>query len=283
MAFAVLTDERDNMTVKTAHRQFGSKARTANAILAMVPDHTVWVEVFAGSAAVTLAKEPSKAEHINDINGDVVTLFQVMRDDDQRERLCELIDLTPWSQIEYQNCWPADAVDDPVERARRFLVRSWQGVGGMQNGFTGWRLQRDDGWCPRLWRKIPLRLRSVAQRMRDVHIHQKDCVEMVRRFADIEDLVYFIDPPYPEETLNTQRQQPYSVSMSSDEHQAFAEALLSIKGKAVLTMNPGTVYDDVLSDWRRRELPVRGLRNTTKNEVIYMNFDINDEQQRLFS
>lgn len=263
------------MTVQTIHRQFGSKSRVAPAIIRMIPPKkAIWVEVFAGSAAVTLAKQPHPAEHINDLNGSVVNLFQVIRDADLRERLCEAVEFTPWSQEEMRTCEAQTRHPDPVEWARRFLVTSWQTIGGKQAQGTGWRIQLDKDWPIGTWRRLPDRIRLAAWRLREVYIHQRHCVEMVEAFGDREDAVLFLDPPYPLELTGTRVQQVYEVDMVPDEHRALAEALLKVKGSVILTMAHGSVYEDILqgAGWRRSEIKVRGLRNAVKSELVLTNF-----------
>jgi site-specific DNA-adenine methylase len=67
------------MSIRTTHRQMGSKARVARTLLELMPpDASIWVEGFAGTAAMTLAKAPHAVEHVNDLNGDVVNLFRVL-------------------------------------------------------------------------------------------------------------------------------------------------------------------------------------------------------------
>lgn len=103
-------------------------------------------------------------------------------------------------------------------------------------------------------------------------IHQRDCRELVEVFADLPEAVLFLDPPYPLETTNTRRQQVYEHDMSADEHSALCEALRKVKAAVIVTMNPGTVYSEMLADWPVTPLPVRGQRNNTKTELIFTNF-----------
>jgi DNA adenine methylase len=263
------------MTVKTAHRQFGSKARVAAGLAALVPPGTkAWVEVFAGTAAVTLAKPPHPAEHLNDMNGDIVNLFSVLRDAPSRGRLIEAVELTPWAEEEFAAAKDRAAVADPVERARLFLISSWQGVGGSQRASAGWRLERRSGSHISVWRTVPERLASVGERLRQVYVHQKDAVDIVRRFGDLEDACLFVDPPYPSTSLATNASQ-YAVNMDDSQHAALVEALARIRAKAIVTMNPGTVYEKLAAEhgWRRSIILVRGLRNSVKEEVVYTNFE----------
>lgn len=254
------------------HRQFGSKARVAPQILAFVPPgKRVWVEVFAGSAAVTFAKAPHPVEHINDLSGHVVNLFQVVRDPAMQIRLAEAIALTPYHQGELLACKRQIRNDDPVEWARRFLVTSWLSVNGCHTGNTGFRCNRDQDWHLGVWNRLPDRIAAACRRLKEVTIHSRHCLDMVRVFGELEDAVLFLDPPYPLETTNTSRSQVYEVDMSAEEHEALAHALRKCRATVILTMNPGTVYSDVLQDWPRREMKVRGLRNTFKTELVFLN------------
>lgn len=256
------------------HRQFGSKARVASRILALVPPRKrVWVEVFAGSAAVTLAKPPHPVEHINDLSGHVVNLFQVVvRDPVLRLGLQEAIELTPYSQGELAACRGQIRHDDAIEWARRFLVASWMSINGCHTGATGFRHNRGENWHLGIWNSLPDRIASACRRLKEVTIHSRDCVDMVRYFGDLEDGVLFLDPPYPLETTNTNSKIVYEVDMTADEHRALCLALREVKAAAIVTMNPGTVYSELLADWHVTELPVRGLRSTTKIELVMTNF-----------
>lgn len=68
---------------------YGSKQRLAARIVAELPPHNAWVEVFCGSAAVTLAKKPVPIEVINDLNGEIVNFFCQLRDNPAE--MCRLV------------------------------------------------------------------------------------------------------------------------------------------------------------------------------------------------
>ncbi len=266
------------MAVITAHRQFGSKARVAQDLLRLVPhDVTVWIEGFAGTAAMTLGKPPHPAEHLNDLNGDVVNLFRVLRDDEQRQHLVRLIELTPYAQEEFIACrnhvWTSDATDssDPIERARQFLAASWMGFGGKQTLRASWRLDRGRSGLTTTWAGLPARLVGVAQRLRLCHIHRKHVTALVAQFAGQPDALLFLDPPYPRHTLSG-HEIMYAVDMTDEEHEALARQLREVQCRVLITMAAGTVYSEVLRDWAHTPYGVRSLSNSKQQEVAISNY-----------
>ena len=111
---------------KAAGKYPGGKWRISKWIISHFPKHKVYVEPYFGSGAVFFNKEPSYIETINDVDGNIVNLFKVCRE--SPDKLAQLIELTPFSREEFEECYEI-AVDDPVERARRTLVRFHQSFG----------------------------------------------------------------------------------------------------------------------------------------------------------
>jgi DNA adenine methylase len=257
------------------HRQFGSKARVADVLLALVPDDVrVWVEGFAGTASLTLAKRPHRDEHLNDLNRGVVNLFAVLRDNAMRERLCALLELTPYAQAEFVDCrhsMAGESIGDPVEHARQFLVSSWQGFGPKQVNRNSWRLERRASSVISRWLGLPEQIRLVAERLRMVHVHCRHVADIVGMFGRDTDALLYLDPPYPIHTLAT-HEHVYAVTMSDGEHDDLACQLRSVRCRVLLTMAAGTVYSDALRHWHVTPYPVRGLRNTVKTELALTNY-----------
>ncbi|WP_397383434.1 DNA adenine methylase [Prosthecobacter sp.] len=109
-------------------RWHGGKFRLAKWVLSHFVEHSNYVEVFGGGAGVLLRRKRAKIEVYNDLDKQVVGFFQVLRDRDLRGQLIRAVDMTPFSRDEFELSY--EAVADPVEAARRFIVRCFMGPGG---------------------------------------------------------------------------------------------------------------------------------------------------------
>lgn len=110
----------------------GGKSRLADWIVPRLPPHRAYVEPFAGTAAILLAKPPSPIEVLNDLNEDIVTVYRCVQDPRLWRRLYRRLRWTPISRVEWEQA--IEPTDDPVERAARFLIRHVQGFGGKPGG-----------------------------------------------------------------------------------------------------------------------------------------------------
>ncbi|HYD32441.1 MAG TPA: DNA adenine methylase [Azospirillaceae bacterium] len=245
---------------------YGSKEKMCPHIHALIPPGiSTWVDLFCGSAVVTLKKPRHRREVINDLNGDIINLFQVLRSDRAKD-LYRAIELTPYAENLLYHVYEQEPADDPVERALQFLVRSWFGRGG-DNHKTGLRWSKNMTVAPEMtWARLPARLVPVAERLRGICIRSADALKIIDDY-DHPECCLFVDPPYPGEVGRR-----YAVRMSAGAHQELAERLATTQAKVILTMNPGTVYGEVLAHWTVTEVAVQGGGNAFKVEHILTNF-----------
>jgi DNA adenine methylase len=171
----------------------GSKWSLAEWIISHMPPHTTYLEPFFGSGAVFFNKPPSPLETINDIDGDVVNLFRVIRD--RPEELARLVYWTPYSRNEYYASYDMKEASE-IERARRFLVRCWMARGTKTSERTGWRHIIDhSGPRPvRQWNILPEKILEVAERLKNVQLEQQPAIELIQRHRR-EDVLIYCDPP----------------------------------------------------------------------------------------
>jgi len=185
--------------VKSPFGYYGSKARIAKQIIENIPPHNAWVEVFCGSAAITLAKKPAPIEVINDIDDQIVNLFQQLRTNSKK--LCEAIALTPYARSEYQKARLNETNISPLEKARRFLVATMMTVNATYANKSGFSVSHSytrgnkEARVNR-WYNLPDRLEQVIERLRSVRIENRDAKDIVLMFQNRPATVVYLDPPY---------------------------------------------------------------------------------------
>ncbi|MBA4204621.1 MAG: DNA methyltransferase [Polymorphum sp.] len=250
-------------------RYHGGKVRLASRIVSLFPQHGAYVEPYGGGAAVLLAKPRSKLEIYNDLDGDMVTLFRVLRH--QPEALASAISLTPFARAEHELAYqPADS---DLERARRVLVRSHFGFGssGIHRS-TGFRAAgMRAGTLPvHGWMALPDTIRIAAERMRGVVIEQRPAVRVMQA-NDSSQTLHYVDPPYMPETRDKGRD--YAHEMTREDHDELLHALLSLRGTVVISGYASSLYDNALRGWRRIEIRAYADRGSPRTEIIWCNFE----------
>jgi DNA adenine methylase len=222
----------------------GSKWKLAKWIISYFPEHETYLEPYFGSGAVLLNKQPSKVETVNDINSDIVNLFKVIRE--QPEELIKLVEFTPWSREEYKNSYIK--TDNPLENARRFLVRCWQGYGTDISHKVGWcNVKRNTKLEHLLWNKLPERISYVVERLKNVQIENKPALDVIKDYNYPHVLIY-ADPPYLLETRSGGKR--YTQEMTKEEHIELLNVLKQHTGYVILSGYPNKLYDEILKDWK---------------------------------
>lgn len=247
--------------MKSPFPYYGSKGRLAGRIVDLMPQHRVYVEPFAGSAAVLFSKTPAPVEVINDLDRNVVTFFRVLR---TREiELTRELRFTPYSRDEYAAADLSDETLDELERARRFFIRATQGhnaagSGGRAGWSNGIRVKHTDATATR---NLVDRLHQLADRLRTVVVEHRDAQDVIAAH-DSADTVFYLDPPYLADTRRCGRDYAHEAD-GEDFHRQLASTLHSIKGTALLSGYPSPLYDELYATWDRLEFPVH--RATTNH------------------
>lgn len=258
-------------------RYHGGKFRLAPWIMQFFPPHKVYVEAFGGAAGVLLQKSRSYSEVWNDLDDEIFNLMYVMRDAKLRERLIEMLVLTPYSRREFENAYH-EPTDDIVEAARHTIIRAQMGFGsaGATKGATGFRTdtQRDYGTASHLWAQYPDALSSIGQRLSGVMIENRPALDLIRD-QDSAETLFFTDPPYVMDTrVMRSTSRYYRHEMSDADHQTLIETLRSVKGMVVLSGYDSELYRKGLSDWEQHTTTARisaGRGGTTRTECVWLN------------
>ncbi len=235
---------------------FGGKGHLARQIVPLLPPHECYLEPCAGGASVLFHKPRARLETINDLAGDVVRFYRVLRDPEQYARFQLLCELTPYAREEYDGCretW-ADA-DDPVARAWAWFVCVRQAFGGATGSTArhGWKysVQTPGTTLPGQWgysatNASGTRLASAAQRylsaverlpevharLQGVQIERGDWRRVLAAYGHA-GVCCYIDPPYVHETRTGDKR--YANEMTMQDHHDLTAALLASPALCVLS------------------------------------------------
>ena len=249
----------------------GAKWVLAEWIASHFPDTNHYVEPYFGSGAVLLSRAPAPHEVVNDLAGDVVNLFRTIRD--QGAELAAAVEMTPWAREEYQAWGNDDSTDDPVERARRFLVRCWQAHGARIGNRSGWKHSGTSLTCPvRLWQQLPVRILAVVERLRSVEIECLPALTIIGRYSTPDTLIY-ADPPYmwAARSDRIKGRKSYLHEMTDADHAALLDALEAHPGPVVLSGYHCRLYDTRLAHWHVVERQAQAEKAKSRTEVLWLN------------
>lgn len=257
--------------VRPVLRYFGGKWRIAPWIIRHLPPHDVYIEPFCGAASVFFRKPRARLGSVlNDTNGEIVNLFRILRDPLLSEKLITLLKLTPFAQEELVNARTPDNGLDPVERARRLVVRSQFGRGScLLRNNTGFRSRRRYNPYPaRDWEGYPDSLRDVVKRLRGETIENLPALEVIERY-DGDNVLFYVDPPYP--WGERRKKNEYADGeMSNDDHRTLARTLRSVSGMVVLSGYRCALMDELYGDWQREEFKTRDDGGTERTECLWL-------------
>lgn len=265
---------------------FGGKQIIGPAIAALLPAHEHYVEPYAGSLAVLLAKRPSRMETVNDLDEDLVTFWRVLRERPlELRRVCAL---TPHSRAEFTACADLEAPDE-LERARRVWVRLTQGRAGRLKR-TGWRHYVDPSGSsasmPRYLEGYVDRMAPVIERLHEVSLECRPALEIIAAYGRCPDVLLYVDPPYlGSARTRTDRQYQHEMTSNAD-HRELAEALHAAAAAVVVSGYPSDLYDkELYAGWDRHTIAAstgQGGTWANRTEVLWSNRPLRHKQAGLF-
>lgn len=218
-----------------------------------------------------LRKDRSYCEVYNDLSSEMVNLFRMARD--RGKDLRRLVELTPFAREEFGLSYHQS--DDPLEQARRTMVRCGMGVGSTatsaqhKTGFRGSATRR--GTHPATdWASLGVNLATVIERLQGVIIEHRPALEVIR-YYDSPKTLHYIDPPYVPSTRTWQSGKGhYLHDMTESDHVALAEVLQSTEGCVIISGYPCELYDSLYSGWTRVEKEALADNHACRTEVLWM-------------
>lgn len=230
----------------------------ARKIVRLLPPHTTYVEPFGGAAHVLFAKPPSPVEVYNDVDGDLVNFFRVLRDAEKSAELQRRLQLTPYSRQEFCYCLShyKDPNVDDVERARMFFVVVRQSFcGQIRSPSWGYSISastNNAASTASASARIVDCLHIIAERFRRVQVEHGDYRAVMTRYSTA-DTVCYCDPPYHPDT---RRSGGYQHDFTHDDHVRLVEFLLDYHSMVVLSGYDHPLYRQLdEAGWKRFVFP----------------------------
>ena len=262
---------------------YGAKQRIASQIINHLPPHYCWVEAFCGSAAITIAKSPAPIEIINDMDDQIVNLFEQLRDNP--EELCRVVTLTPYARTEFKKAKKRDDNLSAMEKARRFLVATMMTVnganGGEQAGFSHSQSYSRQGKEARVnrWYNLPERIELLVERLRAVRVENQDARILISKFSDRPATLIYLDPPYLME-----RSQTYAFDANEAKfHRELLDICCRSNSMIFISGYENELYNSVLTQergWAKQHIQTTTRDTTGKDharmEVVWKNKNFTD-------
>lgn len=263
----------------------GGKVYLADWIIGQMPSHLHYVEPFFGGGAV-LFRKPCEgvSEVANDLNDHLINFWKVLQDDRSFRELVRLCELTPFSQVQWEEAYEIDShrvvqANWTVRSAWRFFVRyrqSRQGLGKDFATMSKTRTRRGMNDQVSSWLSAIEGLPEAAERLRRVVLFSRRACDVIRQ-QDGPDTLFYCDPPYLHSTRVTT--DSYEHEMTVEDHSQLLETLSSIQGKFLLSGYRSDLYDNIASvyGWNRSELKIDNKasgkkKKDMKTECLWRNF-----------
>ena len=260
---------RKTKPTRPALRYHGGKWKLAPWIISHFAPHTCYVEAFGGAGSVLIRKPRSEVEVYNDLDGRLVSLFAVLRSP-RADELVRKLRLTPYARQEYDLSW--EPSDDPVENARRLVVRSFMGISPVALGrpkYKSFRVCRSNDHTTE-WANYPDALAAIAARLKTVIIENMPALDVFKRY-DADDVLFYCDPPYLGETRQYGLNRGYHHDMTDADHVAMLGTLHQLKAAVVLSGYPNGMYGEQLIGWRRIEKATLAEHGSKRTEALWLN------------
>lgn len=259
--------------MKPPFAYFGGKTKLAPKIAATFPAHEHYVEPFGGSLAVLLAKAPSPMETVNDLDRELMTFWQVLRE--QPLELARVCALTPHSRAEHQDAYERDDEPERLELARRVWVQLSQGRSGQMKR-TGWRHYVDPSGSttsmPGYLDGYVARILDDAARLAEVSLECQPAIQLIERYGRSPNVLLYVDPPY---LGSTRVSGGYRHEMRDEgSHAELASTLNTCAASVVVSGYDSDLYTDSFAGWhvtRMDTMTGQGGTRQGRTEVLWSN------------
>ena len=271
---------------------YGGKYSHLNFLLPLLPESKFFCEPYGGSAAVMLSRKPAEVEILNDMDGDIINFFRVLREEPLE--LIRLVTLTPYSRAEFFNSimevreqfdirsyFKEPIGAKHIDRARVFFVRVVQARGNRAHASPGswsWSVTRSSrgmALAASKWLTRVDGLFDVVDRIRHIQLECRDALEIIE-LNDRREMLFYVDPTYVKSTREKKKAYRKDLEMSDEQHEELAELLHCCIGKVAISGYDSILYRELYADWRMHRSPPThahtGRSKDLRFEVLWTNY-----------
>jgi len=234
---------------------YGGKSYLKKEIIALMPYHRIYVEVFGGAGNVLLNKPVCPVEVYNDINENLVNVFRVIKDSEDFKEFHRQLALTPYSREEF--LYASDIYKqsiNSVEKAYCFYILSGMSFTGQGKtwGYAVSLSRRNMAGRNSAWLSNIEELSKIHNRLKNVIIENKDFREVIRDY-DSEETLFYLDPPYILDTRRTGKK--YTYEMTDEDYEDLIKILLGVKGNVILSNYKDPRFIELEKNgWQRKDI-----------------------------
>ncbi|MDR3162864.1 MAG: DNA adenine methylase [Helicobacteraceae bacterium] len=246
--------------MKAAFGWVGGKSKFAAQIIERIPPHTLYCEVFAGGLSVLYAKEPSKIEVINDLNGELINLHLQIKT--RPESLSNYLrSMIVSREIFYAIKKGSYPVSNDIERAAAYLYRLTLSYGALGCTFLMPKRKRPKS----LWRDFAV----CSRRLKGVCIERLDFGRLLREY-DGRESFFYLDPPY-------YRNEHYYEGghFNGPDHERLRDCLAAVSGRWLLSYNDCAEIREMYKGYRAETIAARysfGEKRGVHSELVISNY-----------
>ncbi|MDR3140549.1 MAG: DNA adenine methylase [Tannerellaceae bacterium] len=254
--------------LKTPVNYYGGKQKMLRYILPLIPKHRVYTEAFFGGGAVFWAKEPAKVEFINDINGEVVNFYRVLKlHYPELKREIDTMLHSEFQQKQARQIYLNPEGHDEIKRAWAVYVLSHQSFYAILS--STWKCSKERSAASQLHARREALTDAYSSRLEHTSIFCRDALGVIKK-SDSEDVFHYADPPYYQSNMG------HYGGYTADDFERLLQLLGILKGKFMLSSYPSDILSRYAAraGWKTVEIEQpRTAGGCRKIEVLTMNYN----------
>lgn len=258
--------------IKPPFSYYGGKQKMFKYIEPLIPEHTTYVEAFAGSASVFWMKKPSDVEILNDTNKELMNFYEIMKHD--FVALQKEIEISLHSRDLHRDAFTVyknSHLFTPLKRAWAIWVLGAQGFGGQLSSSWG-RDKKKNKTVKAVSNKRERFTTDYAIRLQYVTLESRDAIRVIKT-TDYDNAFFYVDPPYYNADMG--HYDGYTI----EDFQMLLEALSCIEGKFLLSSYPSELLSECTERYKWHSFNIEqnvsvSNKGKRKVEVLTANYPI---------